>query len=134
MIKEYQFWGQYKVPALTAYWVYMDGVYIDGDLFENNVPVRDGTIHLSASPQSADLAIKSLEVHAPTYQNGQVDSIGHIFSWPLNAVATLSADLDYNGHPYGMGLNVLYVYLAVLPPITHNVWINVLWQFSLEVG
>ena len=30
MIKEYQFWGQYKVPALTAYWVYIDGVYIDG--------------------------------------------------------------------------------------------------------
>lgn len=122
------------MPAWLVYYAQMDGVYIDGDLFQRNIPVKDGTVHIVAAPQTADLTIKTLSVGVPSYQNGQVIRIGHTFTWAPNSIATQSYDLQYNGYPYGMGLNPLGVELATTPPLTRVIWFNVRWKFIMEVG
>ena len=137
--KVYEFWGQYKIPAGQFYASYMDGVYIDGDLFKQNMPVRDGTIHIVVSPQAADGYDKYIDFGFPTYQNGQVLRIHHKFNWTkYQGVVTQSYDLLYNGYPYGMGLNTIAIEtgLMPLPPLapTSSIWFNVLWRFIMEVG
>jgi hypothetical protein len=133
--KEYQFWGQYPVPAGDIYAAHMDGVYIDGVLFENNVQVTDGTVHIVVAPQSADFIDKYLRVGLPTYENGEVIRVGHKFSWSPNSLATQSYDIDYAGHPYGIGLNTIAVEIELFPlPLDHNIWFNVLWAFIMEVS
>lgn len=132
--REYQFWGQYYIPSGLIYYAHMDGVYIDGDLFAKNLPVRDGTIHLVVSPQSADYLDKRISFGFPIYQNGQVSRIGHTFHWYPNTISTLSYDIAYNSHPYGMGLNLIAVEIGIFPIATRNIWFNVLYKFTMEVG
>jgi hypothetical protein len=132
--KIYQFWGQYYVPAGEMYYVYIDGVYIDGELFDKNIPVRDGTIHMVVAPQTADFIDKSLDVGFPTFKDGKVIRIGHGFSWGPNDISTQSYDLAYDGHPYGMGLNTIVVQLNVFPYAKRDLWFNLLYKFTMEVG
>jgi hypothetical protein len=137
-IKEYQFWRQYKIPAGEPSSKYIDGVYIDSGLFENNVPIVDGMVHIVASPQSADPVARYAEFRVPTFANGKVGSLSHQFHWSPSQVYSQSFDLDYGGHPYGMGLNTICAEFFLLPaplyPLTYSIWFNVLWKFSMEVG
>ena len=132
--KVYEFWGQYQLPAGLVYYAHMDGVYIDGELFAKNIPVTDGRIHLVVSPATADFADKTISFGFPIYQNGQVSRIGHTFHWYPNTMSTLSYDIAYNGHPYGMGLNLIVVEVTAVPFLTRNIWFNVLYKFTMEVG
>jgi hypothetical protein len=130
----YEFWGQYYVPAFFPYYSHIDGAYIDGDLFAKNIPVRDGTIHIVAAPQTVDLVDKRISFGFPIYQNGAVSRIGHTFHWYPNTGSTLSYDVEYNGHPYGMGLNLFSVEVLIFPIATRNIWFNVRFTFTMEVG
>jgi hypothetical protein len=132
--KVYQFWGQYYMPAGLVYYAHMDGLYIDGDLFSKNIPVRDGIVHLVVAPQTIDFADKTITIGLPIYQNGRVSRASHTFHWLPNTGSTLSYDIDYNSHPYGIGLNLIGVELTVAPFMNRNIWFNVLYKFTMEVG
>lgn len=136
--KEWQFWGQYHMPAGLPLWVHMDGVNMDGELFENNTPIIDGTVQVAVAPASSDYPIKQLSVRIPTFESGPMNGAliykDHTFTWQPGTADTQSWTLDYNGHPFGIGLNVLQVTLGAVPPVTKILWWNVLWTFTMEVG
>lgn len=138
--REWQFWGQYNLPypPLLALWVHMDGVEMNGGLFEHNTPVTDGILRVVVAPTSSDLCVKTLAVRIPTYewgpQGGAMIYKDRTFTWEPLTMDSQSWLLDYNGHPYGMGLNVLQVTLGAVPPVTKTLWWNVLWTFTMEVG
>ena len=134
VVKEYQFWGQYKIPAGASIYNTVDGLYIDGDLFSNNMPVRDGIIHLVVTPQSANLIDKRINISIPIYKDGKVSTIGHEFHWYPGTISTLTYDIDYEGYPYGMGLNLIAIWMLAYPIAIRNIWFKVLYQFHLEVG
>ena len=133
--KYYALKKQYRLPAGSLGVTYMDGVYIDGQLFEKNIPVHDGVIRIDIVPQDWHWVDHWANFGFPTYQNGQVIRIGHKFHWPPFQVYAQAYDLDYNGHPYGMGLNTIAIQLNLSPlPITRDIIYDVVMAFVMEVG
>lgn len=133
--KYYAVQRQYKLPAGSFGTTYMDGVYIDGGLFENNVPVRDGVIRIDIKPRETHWVDHWANFGFPTYRNGQVIRIGHKFTWAAFTGQAQAYDLDYNGYPYGIGLNTIAIELSLYPlPITRDIIYDVLMGFVMEVG
>lgn len=133
--KQYSLKGQYRILAGNMGATYMDGIYLDGELFDNNIPVRDGVIRIGVWPQDAHAVGHWANFGFPTFQNGQVIRMGHKLLWPPGSKEGKSYDLPYNGYPYGMGLNTIAVELSLYPlPITRDIVYDVVYVFILEVG
>jgi hypothetical protein len=127
--------AQYRLPAWHLGATYMDGVYIDGGLFENNTPVHDGTIRMSVTPQSAPICDNWVNIGFPSFESGKVVRIGHKFWWPPFSDKAQYHDLYYNGSPYGIGLNTIAIELTLSPlPIPSDIVYDVIIVFALEVG
>jgi hypothetical protein len=125
--------AQYITPAWSFGVVYLDGIYLDGNLFKNNMPILNGVIHISVTPTAAQAAPHSIGISFQTYQNGQVIPIAHVFSWlPLQGGSQL---YDFNdNYPYGMGLNFIYIMTQVdLILLPNNIVYNVIFAYSMEV-
>lgn len=101
--------GIYTLPAWKDYELHWDGMYLDDELFGQNIPIKDQVAWLSATPQGKYGTDQWLDVGFPTFTNGQVVRLGHQFRWRPYSDATLSAQLSYNGNPYGMGLNTIAI-------------------------
>jgi|GEM_PF-3809486 len=112
--KYYQHEGVYSLPAWKDYELHWDGIYLDAELFENNIPILDCTVWLSATPQGSYGTDQWLDIGFPTFTNGQVVRLGHQFRWIPYNTSTLSQKLSYNGNPYGMGLNTIAIQPSVL--------------------
>jgi hypothetical protein len=127
----------YTLPALSMGATYMDGIYIDGSLFDNNKRVIDGTIRIGVWPQQTHVVMHLANFGFPSFQNGRVVRIGHEFAWPAGQKAGLSYDIPYNGFPYGIGLNTIGVQLRLNPfnpiPATHDIIYKVVYALILEV-
>jgi hypothetical protein len=132
--KYYALHRQYILPQGSFSAIYMDGIYIDGTLFSNNIPVIDGTIRIDIMPQNPDAVDRWADLGFPTFNNGQVVRVGHKFYWgPANGVAQYY-DIPYNGHPYGMGLNTIAVQLSLSPlPIFRDIIFKIDFTFVIEV-
>lgn len=127
--------ARYRIPAWNMGATYMDGIYIDGALFDNNIPVRDGVIRMSVTPQYGHWVDHWADFGFPTYQNGQVIRLGHKFWWPPGSSHAQNYDFYYNGHPYGMGLNTIAAQLSLSPlPISRDIVYDVIYVFIMEVG
>lgn len=124
--------AQYRTPAGHIDATYMDGIYIDGALFENNIPVVDCVAWLAVTPQDSHWVEHGITFGFPSYQNGQVKRIAKTFDWLPGQKHTQTDKLFYNGHPYGMGLNTIAAQLyIVFFPITRDIVYNV--SYILEV-
>ena len=135
MTKNYSLKAQYRLPAGSFGATYMDGIYIDGTLFENNIKVLDGIVRVGVWPQNSHVVDHWANFGFPTFQNGKVVRIGHKFWWPPGSKEGKSYDLRYNGYPYGMGLNTIAAELSLSPlPITQDIVYDVVYVFTLEVG
>jgi len=133
--KQYSLKAQYTLPAGSFSITYMDGIYIDGDLFENNIPVRDGVIRMAVIPQAAHAVDHWANFGFPTFQNGKVVRLGHKFWWAPGESGAKNYDLRYNGYPYGMGLNTIAAELSLSPlPITRDIVYDVIYVIIVEVG
>lgn len=133
--KYYSLERQYKLPSGSFGVTYMDGIYIDGWLFEKNIPVRDGTIRIDVKPRETHWVDHWANFGFPTYQNGQVVRMGHKFWWPPFNNEGQAHYLDYNGHPYGMGLNTIAIEFSLSPlPITKDIIYDIFMAFFMEVG
>jgi len=133
--KQYSLKAQYLLPAGHMATTYMDGIYINGALFENNIPVRDGVIRIGVWPKEAHMVDHWANFGFPTFQNGKVVRLGHKFWWAPGESGAKNYDLRYNGSPYGMGLNTIAAQLNLSPlPITRDIVYDVLYVFIVEVG
>jgi hypothetical protein len=133
-IKQYPLKAQYRILAGSFSADYIDGVYIDGGLFENNNRITDGVIRMAVIPQNPDAVDRWANFGFPTFQNGKVIRLGHKFWWPPGNGNAQNYDLRYNGAPYGIGLNTIAAELSLAPlPITRDVVFDVIYVFILEV-
>jgi hypothetical protein len=133
--KQYSLKAQYRLPAGHQSSEYMDGIYIDGGLFENNIRVLDGVIRMAVTPDAAHGTEHWAAFGFPTYQNGKVVRLGHEFHWRIMDGSAQTYDLRYNGSPYGIGLNTIAAQLYLTPlPILHDIVYDVIYVFILEVG
>jgi hypothetical protein len=125
--------AQYTLPALNWGIRYLDAIYLDGNLFKNNTPILDGLIRMDIVPTGATVIPHKVVFDFPTYQNGQVVIVSHQFEWDFGGNAVGFYDLYLNGHPYGMGLNIITVHLLPLTPMPNAVVYNVVYAFMMEV-
>jgi hypothetical protein len=127
--------AQYRLPAWNYSATYMDGVYFDGNLFEKNVPIHDGIIRIDIKPQNPHWVDHWANIGFPSFNMGKVVRIGHKFWWPPGSDTAQYYDIDYNGHPYGMGLNTIVIQINLSPlPITRDIVYDVVMAFVMEVG
>lgn len=105
--------GVYSLPAWKLYELHWDGIYLNDELFENNIPIVDQVAWLSVTPQGSYGTYQDVMIGFPTFTNGEVVRIGHRFTWAPYQTLTLSEKLFYNGNPYGMGLNTIAIELEV---------------------
>lgn len=123
--------AQYRLPAGSMGVIYMDGIYINGYLFENNIPVLDMVTWIQVTPQEAHAVEHLANFGFPTFRNGSVVRIGHRFWWPPGSKMAQAEKLFYSGHPYGMGLNTIAVELSLPLPITRDIIYDV--SYIMEV-
>lgn len=122
---------QFTLPAWSMSARHWDGIYINGVLFEQNIPVVDTVAWLQVTPQGKYTPDHWCNIGFPTFTNGEVIRIGHKFYWiPWNDTPQ-AEKLLYNGHPYGMGLNTISVVCTASVPYWHDIVYDV--SIILEV-
>jgi hypothetical protein len=136
IVNQYSKKAQYVLPAWSLGVTYLDGIYFDGNLFNNNIPITGGVIHILVTPvvQATPIAVQQVDIGFPTFVNGKVVRAGHKFNWAPFTYNPLLWDFLYNGHPYGIGLNTIAVQLLATPPNPQDILYKVIYAFSMEVG
>lgn len=124
----------YRMPRGHTSALYMDGIYIDGPLFENNIPVRDCVAHVQVTPRDDHWVEHGVQLGFPSFQNGDVKRIGLKFDWLPFQRHVQSKILDYHGSPYGMGLNTIAVQpYTVIFPIAVDIIYDVIYTMEVDV-
>lgn len=124
----------YLLPARKTYAIAMDGIYLDGNLFDNNIPVLDCIAWISVAPRYSHMIGHWITFGFPSYKYGSVERLGIRFNWLPFQTHTQSDKLLYNGHPYGMGLNTIAVemYLDIFP-LTRDVVYDVSYIMEVDI-
>lgn len=104
----------YRMPAGKIQALYMDGIYIDGALFDRNIPVTDCKINITVTPRDDHMVGHGVDFGFASYRNGQVLRIALSFYWHPFQQDVQSKQLDWNGNPYGMGLNPIAVQPSII--------------------
>jgi hypothetical protein len=126
--------AQYRTPAWSLNATYMDGIYIDGGLFEENIQIVDSTVWIQVTPQNSHSVEHGVTFGFPSYQNGMVRRISVTFDWLPWQRQEQTKNLPYNGHPYGIGLNTIAAQLyVVLFPITRDIIYDVIYTMEVEI-
>lgn len=123
--------GVYSLPAWRFYELHWDGIYLDAELFDNNIPLVDQKCTIVVYPQGSYGTGQWVNVGFPTFTNGQVVRIGHQFNWPAYDTNPRSVQLSWNGNPYGMGLNTIAIELEVT--LAKHYVMSWLITYALEV-
>lgn len=120
----YQHTAVYTLPKGYIYATNMDGIYIDGDLFHNNIPVLDCVLWVSVTPRASHMIEHWIRIGVPSFNNGTVERLGLMFDWLPFQSGAKSDKLFYNGNPYGMGLNTIaaQLYLSIFPLLVDVVY------------
>lgn len=123
----------YRLPAGNTYAIAMDGIYIDGVLFDNNIPLVDCVVDVSAKPRDSHMIAHWVNFGFPSYKNGKVERIGLRMDWLPFQTHTQTERLLYYGYPYGMGLNTIAVEMRLdVFPLTRDVVYDV--NYLMEVN
>lgn len=132
--KYYTKTAQYWTPAGHTDAMYMDGIYIDGGLFKENVPLIDCVVWIQVTPQNSHWVEHGIVFGFPSYQNGVVKRIAVDFDWLPWQMDEKTKGLPYNGHPYGIGLNTIAAQLyTVIFPITRDIVYDVIYTMEVEI-
>lgn len=106
--------AQYVLPRLNPSWFEIDGIYIDGYLFENDVRVLNNILWVSVQPEHWSYTNHQITFAIPTYSGGHVTIVNRMFTWLPGQNHTQSAKIYTNGNPYGMGLNIISVLCSII--------------------
>jgi hypothetical protein len=121
--------AQYVLPAWHPIWLEVDGFYVDSSLFDQNIPVLDTILWISVGLDHWSYTNHQITFAIQSYQNGQVTPLNKMFTWLPGQAHTQSDKIYCNGHPYGMGLNILAVETSMIlggPDVT-----DILYDASL---
>jgi len=103
----------YSMPAWNTKVTHWDGIYLNDELWENNIRIIDGEVQLAVEPQGSYGTGQTVQIGVPTFTGTDVVRLGHTFYWFGYQTHLQRANLPYNGNPYGMGLNTIAVQLEV---------------------
>ena len=129
----YEKTAQYRLPAWKMFAFHIDGMYLDGYLFEQNIPVLDNTVSISVTPQNWHTFFHEILFSVPTYQGGVVDFLhGHFWWWPGQQHAQTNK-VFCNGHPYGMGVNTIGVSCYIGGVISRDIVYDVSYIMEVDI-
>lgn len=123
--------ARYVQPAWTRDVVAADGISVDGDFFEANVPILGATIRVKARP-TEHLRWRQLTIVTPIYRNGEV-SLWVVFlkQWLPLADSEREMEVDLGNRFYGVGLNFFGVTMSVDIPTNANVIYDVTYEVEV---
>lgn len=109
---------QYTLPAWNIVRAEPDALYIDGDLFSNNIPVLDNVFWISVQPDAWHIIGHQIEFVLATFNRSTntVEFLSKTFYWAPGESATKSGKVFCNGNPYGMGVNMFGVNIQIIGP------------------
>jgi hypothetical protein len=128
---EYTKKSSYTLPAWSWVMRFIDGIYIDGLLFESNIPVANTLLHVSVKPRDWHMVHHEINFTVNPVIGGAVSYITRSNSWAPFTSGEWNFAIDYAGNPYGMGLNLIFVGAFVAVPISAPVVYDV--EYLMEV-
>ena len=94
-------------PAWVLGHEFIDGIYVDGRFFKENIPIIGATLTFKVKP-TKHFRARTLAFDAITFENGQIRSVHRHYYWhPLQDQEWVE-EIDFGSAFYGMGLNPYY--------------------------
>lgn len=118
-------------PAWASAWQLVDGIYVDGRFFEENIPILDATLLLRVKP-TKHLRVRTITFGARTFLNGIVDAIMCSNMWLWLEDQEWVKEIDFGSAFYGSGLNPFSWVCAVDLPTDAEVIYTI--DYELEVS
>ena len=117
-------------PAWVLGHEFIDGIYVDGRFFKENIPIIGATLTLRVKP-TKHLRWRTLAFVARTFQNNQIGDANRHHDWlPLQDDEWVEA-INFGSAFYGMGINPYYWLSSIDIPTDTEVIYNV--DYALEV-
>ncbi len=91
-------------PAWTSAWQLVDGIYVDGRFFEENIPILGVTLLLRVKP-TKHFRQRNITFGARTFLNGIVDAVMYSNMWSWLEDQEWIKEIDFGSAFYGPGLN-----------------------------
>lgn len=117
-------------PAWVLGHEFIDGIYVDGRFFEDNIPIFGATLTFRVKP-TKHFRARTLAFRAITFQNGQIGSYGvHEYWHPLQDQEWVEV-INFGSAFYGIGINPYYWLASIDIPTDTEVIYDV--DYALEV-
>lgn len=117
-------------PAWSPGYEFIDGIYVDGRFFEENIPIFGATLTLRVKP-TKHFRGRTLAFVARTFENNQIGDVNRHYYWhPLQDQEWLEV-INFDSAFYGLGINPYYWLSSIDIPTDTEVIYNV--NYALEV-
>jgi hypothetical protein len=95
------------IPGGFTFWDFIDGIYVDGRFFEENIPIIGATLILKVKPIK-DVTTQCADCSLRTFQNGILETTkyGAVW-WPLQD-NEWRKEINFGSAFFGAGLNLYY--------------------------
>lgn len=122
----------YVLPAWGTALQLVDGIYVDGKFFGENIPILGASLKIAARPTS-HARTRWLGIYIACYQPGSVWQKQVFYNqwWPFTA-GEAEESHNLSGVFYGVGLNMLNITMGV--DIPTNVPVTFTVDYELEVS
>jgi len=117
-------------PAWTLGHKFIDGIYVDGRFFEENIPIFGATLTFKVKP-TKHFRARTLVFDALTFENGELGYVHRNYYWhPLQDQEWVEA-INFGSAFYGLGINPYYWLASIDIPTDAEVIFDV--DYELEV-
>ncbi len=95
------------IPGGFLFKDFIDGIYIDGRFFEENIPILGATLFLKVKPIK-DITTQLASCYLRTFQNGILETHKYDFYWGPFQDGVWERVIDFGSAFFGAGLNLFY--------------------------
>ena len=117
-------------PAWSLGHELIDGIYVDGRFFEENIPIIGATLTLRVKPNRM-FRWRTLAFVARTFENGQIGDVNRHHDWLPSQDDEWVEAINFGSAFYGMGINPYYWLSSIDLPTNIEVIYSV--DYALEV-
>jgi hypothetical protein len=105
--KIYKKKSELTIPGGLKFWDFIDGIYVDGRFFEENIPILDATLLLRVKP-TKDWPLQTADCSLRTFQNGILATEKYGAVWPSLDDDEWRKEINFGSAFFGAGLNIFY--------------------------
>jgi hypothetical protein len=95
------------IPNGLKFWDFIDGIYVDGRFFEENIPILGATLLLKVKP-TRDWPLQTADCSLRTFQNGILETKKYPVMWVGLNDNELREEINFGSAFFGPGLNLFY--------------------------